>query len=156
MFSIAVLGALKSQTVSTYAGIQYQGSGEYNATANNNLDAEYFSMPQSVAFDTNNRIWVTDQHNLHILDGCSLIGEGDCQQLGWINAVLPNHVGDAVGQSAGLTAARTSHHQQWTFMVIHRLALGVIQTSQKTHEAACCCSSIASSRKLSDRSFNSV
>jgi PKD repeat protein len=69
MFSIAVLGALKSQTVSTYAGIQYQGSGEYNATANNNLDAEYFSMPQSVAFDTNNRIWVTDQHNLHILDG---------------------------------------------------------------------------------------
>lgn len=69
MLTIAVLGALKSQTVSTYAGIQYQGSGEYNATANNNLDAEYFSMPQSVAFDTNNRIWVTDQHNLHILDG---------------------------------------------------------------------------------------
>ncbi|MDA0685555.1 MAG: PKD domain-containing protein [Bacteroidetes bacterium] len=69
MLTIAVLGALKAQTVTTYVGIQYQGSGEYNATANNNLDAEYFSMPQSVAFDTNNRIWVTDQHNLHILDG---------------------------------------------------------------------------------------
>jgi hypothetical protein len=69
MITIALIGTLKSQTVSTYAGIQYQGSGEYNATANNNRDAEYFSMPQSVAFDTNNRIWVSDQHNLHILDG---------------------------------------------------------------------------------------
>ena len=85
-----------------------------------------------------------------------LIREGDRQQLRWINAVLPDHVGNAVGQSSGLTAARTSHHQQWTFMVIHCLALGVIQAGQKTHEAACCCSSIASSRKLSERSFNSL
>jgi len=67
--SLALVGMVQSQTVSTYAGIQYQGSGEYNATANNNLDQEYFSMPQSLAFDANNRIWVTDQHNLTILDG---------------------------------------------------------------------------------------
>jgi len=69
ILTLAILGALQSQSVSTYAGIQYLGSGEYNPTANNNLDAEYFSMPQSVALDTNNRIWLTDQHNLHILDG---------------------------------------------------------------------------------------
>ena len=69
ILTLAILGALQSQSVSTYAGIQYLGSGEFNPTANNNLDAEYFSMPQSVALDTNNRIWLTDQHNLHILDG---------------------------------------------------------------------------------------
>ena len=66
-----------------------------------------------------------------------LVGECDRQQLSRINAVLPDHVGNAMGQGAGLTAPRTSHHQQWTFVVVHRLALGVIETRQKAHEAAC-------------------
>ena len=58
-----------SQNVSTYAGKQYLGSGDYNATSNNNLLDELFSYPLGIAVDNNNRMWVTDQHNVMILDG---------------------------------------------------------------------------------------
>jgi PKD repeat protein len=57
------------QNVSTYAGKQYLGSGDYNATSNNNLLDELYSYPLGIAVDNNNRMWVTDQHNIMILDG---------------------------------------------------------------------------------------
>ena len=62
-------GASFEQNVTTYAGKQYLGSGDYNSTSNNNLLDELFSYPLGIAVDNNNRMWVTDQHNIMILDG---------------------------------------------------------------------------------------
>lgn len=62
-------GASFAQNVTTYAGKQYLGSGDYNSTSNNNLLDELFSYPLGIAVDNNNRMWVTDQHNIMILDG---------------------------------------------------------------------------------------
>ena len=67
--TLGFAGMAMSQNVSTYAGKQYLGSGDYNATSNNNLLDELFSYPLGIAVDNNNRMWVTDQHNLMILDG---------------------------------------------------------------------------------------
>jgi len=43
-------------------------------------------------------------------------------------------VRNPVSERSGFAAARTSHHQQRTLVVIHRPALGVIETRQKTHK----------------------
>jgi len=67
--TLGFAGMAMSQNVSTYAGKQYLGSGDYNATSNNNLLDELFSYPLGIAVDNNNRMWVTDQHNVMILDG---------------------------------------------------------------------------------------
>jgi PKD repeat protein len=67
--TLGFAGMAWSQNVSTYAGKQYLGSGDYNATSNNNLLDELFSYPLGIAVDNNNRMWVTDQHNIMILDG---------------------------------------------------------------------------------------
>ena len=63
----------------------------------------------------------------------TLVGEGYSQQLGRIDAVMPHQVGDAVGESARLAAAGTGHHQQRTLMVVHRLALGVVEAGEEAH-----------------------
>jgi len=60
---------LAGQNVKTYAGKQYLGSGDFNATPNNNLADELYSMPMGICVDNNNRMWVTDMHNVMILDG---------------------------------------------------------------------------------------
>ena len=67
--ALGMSASLMSQNVSTYAGKQYLGSGDYNATSNNNLLDELFSYPLGIAIDKNNRMWTTDQHNVMILDG---------------------------------------------------------------------------------------
>jgi PKD repeat protein len=67
--ALSLSASLMSQNVSTYAGKQYLGSGDYNATSNNNLLDELFSYPLGIAIDKNNRMWTTDQHNVMILDG---------------------------------------------------------------------------------------
>ena len=67
--ALGISASLMSQNVSTYAGKQYLGSGDYNATSNNNLLDELFSYPLGIAIDKNNRMWTTDQHNVMILDG---------------------------------------------------------------------------------------
>ena len=67
--ALSLSASLMSQNVSTYAGKQYLGSGDYNATSNNNLLEELFSYPLGIAIDKNNRMWTTDQHNVMILDG---------------------------------------------------------------------------------------
>ena len=60
-----------------------------------------------------------------------LVGEGDGEQMGRIGAVVADQVGDAVGEGAGFAAARTCHHQQRTGVVVHRLALGVVEAGEK-------------------------
>ena len=42
--------------------------------------------------------------------------------------MLPNQVGNAMGESPGLATTGAGNHQQRTFVVIHRPALGVIET----------------------------
>jgi len=59
----------QAQTVSTIAGIQYTDSGRFNATASNDVTQEYYSRPLGIAIDTNNRIYVTDEHNVMLIIG---------------------------------------------------------------------------------------
>jgi hypothetical protein len=40
-----------------------------------------------------------------------------------------------VGEGPGFTAAGTGHHQQWAGVVIHSLALGIVEAGEKTHGA---------------------
>jgi PKD repeat protein/sugar lactone lactonase YvrE len=61
----------QSQTVSTYAGKQYIGSGKFIGTANNPLLDDYYSNPYGICVDTAGYIWLTDQHNVIILDGAT-------------------------------------------------------------------------------------
>lgn len=75
-FGALILGmgsvlAASAQQVTTYAGTQYAGSGQYNANSNNALLDEKFSVPHGISVDTNGRFWITDQHNLIILDGAT-------------------------------------------------------------------------------------
>ena len=51
--------------------------------------------------------------------------------MGRIGAVVADQVRDAVGEGAGFAAARTGHHQQRTGVVVHRLALGVVEAGEK-------------------------
>jgi hypothetical protein len=62
---------------------------------------------------------------LHLAGG--LVGERHSEQLAWIDTVLTNQVSDPMGEGSRLAAAGTSHHQQWTLVVIHRFALGVVE-----------------------------
>ena len=66
---------------------------------------------------------------LHLAGG--LVGEGHRQQLGRIHAVVAHQVGDAVGERPGLAAAGPGHHQQGPGVVIHRPALGVVETGKE-------------------------
>lgn len=54
---------------STYAGVQYTDSGKFNGTATNPISSELYSRPQAVYCDTNNRMYVTDEHNVMLIDG---------------------------------------------------------------------------------------
>jgi PKD repeat protein len=60
----AVGAALQAQTVSTYIGLQYLGSGSYLSTPNNKLNTEKFSRPQGLAIDNNGLLYITDEHNV--------------------------------------------------------------------------------------------
>ena len=69
--TISLASQVSGQNVKTYAGKQYLGSGDYNSTPNNNLLDELYSMPMGICVDNNNRMWVTDMHNVMILDGAT-------------------------------------------------------------------------------------
>jgi PKD repeat protein len=62
-------GSLMAQTASLFAGSQYQGSGRYNSTANNPIATENYSRPNGLAIDANGKIYVTDEHNVQLIDG---------------------------------------------------------------------------------------
>ncbi len=72
-FSLATLVtaslSLFGQSVSTIAGIQYKDSGKFNSTAANPLNQEYYSRPCGIAIDTNNRVYISDEHNIMLIDG---------------------------------------------------------------------------------------
>jgi PKD repeat protein len=62
-------GSLMAQTASTYAGSQYQGNGRYNSTSNNPIATENYSRPFGLALDANGKIYITDEHNVQLIDG---------------------------------------------------------------------------------------
>lgn len=78
LLSILAVGALSvsAQSVYTYAGIQYIDSGRFNGTATNSLATELYSRPQSMSCDTNNRMYVTDEHNIMLCDGSTSRNRG--------------------------------------------------------------------------------
>jgi hypothetical protein len=59
--------ALQAQTVSTYIGVQYLGNGSYLSTPNNKLHTEKFSRPQGLAIDNNGILYITDEHNVMLV-----------------------------------------------------------------------------------------
>ncbi len=67
LVSCAAVINLSSQTVTTYAGSQYVGSGKYNVVANNPMRDDFYSIPYGICLDTAENIWLTDQHNVIIL-----------------------------------------------------------------------------------------
>ena len=62
-------GAINAQWVYSHVGKQYLGSGQFTGTSNNAIADEYFSVPEGVCFDNNARLWITDQHNITVIDG---------------------------------------------------------------------------------------
>lgn len=67
---------LFGQTVSTYAGKQYVGSGKFIGVASNPLLDDYYSNPYGICVDTGGNIWLSDQHNMIILYGGNSIQRG--------------------------------------------------------------------------------
>jgi hypothetical protein len=45
--------------------------------------------------------------------------------------MLPNQMGNAMGQGSCFAAPRSRHHQQRTHMVINSSALSIVQSSQE-------------------------
>ena len=75
-FSLLMAHFVMGQTVSTYAGKQYIGSGKYIGIASNPLLDDYYSNPYGIAIDTSGHIWISDQHNMIILYNSSSIQRG--------------------------------------------------------------------------------
>lgn len=67
---------LSAQSVSTVAGIQYKDSGKFNSTASNPVAQEYYSRPCGIAIDTNNRVYISDEHNIMLIDGSTSRNRG--------------------------------------------------------------------------------
>jgi PKD repeat protein len=53
-----------AQTVKTYAGVQYTGSGSYTGYRNNHKDTVLFSAPMGIDIDTLGRLYVSNEHNI--------------------------------------------------------------------------------------------
>ncbi len=73
---IAILSDIGAQTVSTYAGVQYIGTGRYNddpeqAFRKSHIDSVVFSAPTGIAVDTAGRIYVSNEHNIMWISGTS-------------------------------------------------------------------------------------
>lgn len=76
MVSVLSINARAQVKTSTYAGLQYADSGKFNGTATNPVLSELYSRPQSIYCDTNNRMYVTDEHNVMLIDGATSRNRG--------------------------------------------------------------------------------
>ncbi len=74
--SALAISAKAQVKTSTYAGVQYTDSGKFNGTATNPISSELYSRPQAVFCDTNNRMYVTDEHNVMLIDGSTSRNRG--------------------------------------------------------------------------------
>ncbi len=74
--SLLQINYTKAQTVTTVLGSQYLGSGQFTGQSNVAVADELLSMPEGVCVDVNGKIFVSDQHNLCVMDGGRSIGRG--------------------------------------------------------------------------------
>jgi hypothetical protein len=65
----ALSQGLHAQTATTHAGVQYLGSGSYLSTPNNTVTTEKFSRPSGLAIDNNGILYITDEHNVVLIEG---------------------------------------------------------------------------------------
>lgn len=65
----ALSQGLQAQTVTTHAGVQYLGSGSYLSNPNNTVTTEKFSRPSGLAIDNNGILYITDEHNVVLIEG---------------------------------------------------------------------------------------
>jgi PKD repeat protein len=91
--TLFITGAAAAQSVSTYAGKQYVGSGQFSGVGSMALAAEEYSSPTGICLDTNRRIYVADMHNVSVLTNGKSYTRGG--HLGDPNG--PDGVGDANG-----------------------------------------------------------
>jgi secreted PhoX family phosphatase len=76
LFSLLCVFAFgaKAQQVTLFAGSQYVGDGGYSgATGAINKLSDSFSIPWGIAVDTAGRFWITDQHNVSIIIGTTIM-----------------------------------------------------------------------------------
>ncbi len=76
ILGITLCNISNAQTVSTVLGKQYQGSGQFTGQSNVAALDELLSLPEGVCVDNNGKLFVSDQHNLCVLDGGRSIGRG--------------------------------------------------------------------------------
>lgn len=76
LFCISASESLQAQTVTTVLGKQYQGSGQFTGQSNVAAADELLSLPEGVCVDVNSKIFVSDQHNLCVMDGGRSLGRG--------------------------------------------------------------------------------
>ena len=63
------LSVSNAQTVKHFAGMQYFGTGFYNAIRNNHKDSVYYSAPWGITIDTAGRVYISNEHNIHFING---------------------------------------------------------------------------------------
>lgn len=66
---LLTISVTNAQTVKHYAGIQYFGTGFYNAIRNNHKDSVYYSAPWGITIDTAGRVYISNEHNIHFING---------------------------------------------------------------------------------------
>ena len=90
-----------AQTVKTYAGRQYIGSGQYTGYRTNTRDSVYFSNPMGIEVDTAGRLYVSNEHNIFwIKDNTAFLAAG--------YALDPNDPGAADSKDFAGSVARFS------------------------------------------------
>lgn len=68
LVTLCYIGAT-AQSVQTYAGAQYKGTGSYTGFRNNHKDTVLFSAPMGIEVDTAGRIYVSNEHNIFWISG---------------------------------------------------------------------------------------
>lgn len=113
-----------SQTVTTFAGKAYFGTGFYNGVRSNHKDSTYFSAPHGIDIDTAGRIYLSNEQNIMLIIGntCKLIagyqldptepGAADSKDGTGISARFSNPGGVCVNRATNETfVADIDNHQ---------------------------------------------
>lgn len=103
---IAILSIVNAQTVSTFAGVKYIGTGRYNDDPDkpyrkSHVDSVVFSAPTGIAVDTTGRIYISNEHNIIWISGTSTY-------LAVGSPYAPNDAGSADSKNFGGILARFS------------------------------------------------
>lgn len=69
LITLCAVTGVQAQSVKTYAGMSYSGSGSYTGVRNNKKDSVLFSAPMGIEVDTAGRIYVSNEHNIFWIFG---------------------------------------------------------------------------------------